>query len=103
MGMIAAPWPEGAEALSGCALSRCLPVGATTAQLKPHVGEIEGKGDTRAQLAVAQVDVSNVLLAGSPVRGAIKVRPPTGSITWDLVRSLSPHLLDINSGAGPKR
>lgn len=78
-------------------------VGATTIQLKPHVGEIEGKGDTRAQLAVAQVDVSNVLLAGSPVREAIKVRPPTGIITWDLVRSLSPHLLDINTGAGPKR
>lgn len=71
MGMIAAPWPEGAEALSGCALSRCLPVGATTTQLKPHVGEIEGKGDTRAQLAVAQVDMSAMFcwqahLSGEP-------------------------------------
>lgn len=91
--MIAAPSPDGAEAVSGCALSRRLPAGATTTQLKPHAGEVEGKGDARAQLAMTQVDVSNVLLAGSPVREAIKVCPPTGIISWELVRSLSPHLL----------
>lgn len=104
MGTIAAPSPDGAEARSGCALSRCLPAGATTTQLKPHAVEIEGKGDARAQLAVAQVDVSNVLLAGSPVREAIKVCPPQPASSAGNSLEVSAHIYwGINTGAGPKR